>query len=135
VPDAPRTPFLARGHEGEVLEIPPATLRLGGMNVPAGGGGYFRLLPLIVMERALAQVRRDGRPPVAMLYFHPWEFDPEQPRLPLRGLSRFRTYVGIDRSRARLTALLARHRFGCAIDVARRLDRSRHALSSFSLTA
>ena len=68
------------GHESTLLEIPPTTLRLSGVNVPVGGGGYFRLLPLLVMEWAFAQVRRRCRPPVAMLYFHPWEFDPDQPR-------------------------------------------------------
>jgi hypothetical protein len=90
-----------------------------------GGGGYFRLLPLAVTEQALHQTRRECEPPVAMLYFHPWEFDPDQPRLPLRRLSRFRTYVGLGRSRDRLAALLARHRFARAVDVARRLDPSR----------
>jgi hypothetical protein len=102
-----------------------------GANLPVGGGGYFRLLPLALMEGALNQVGRACRPPVAMLYFHPWEFDPEQPRLPLRRLSRFRTYVGIARSRDRLEKLLARHRFTRAVDVARRLVGDRHDLPSF----
>jgi hypothetical protein len=62
-------------------------------------------------------------PGVATLYFHPWEFDPEQARLPLRRLNRFRTYVGLGRSRARLASLLSRHQFTRAIDLARQLDR------------
>jgi polysaccharide deacetylase family protein (PEP-CTERM system associated) len=134
VPHAPRGPFLARGEAGgEVLEIPPATLRVLGGNVPAGGGGYFRLFPPAVIEHALRQTRRSCRPAVAMLYFHPWEFDPDQPRLPLGRLSRWRTYVGIARSRQRLDALLARHRgsFARAVDVARRLDADRAALPAF----
>jgi polysaccharide deacetylase family protein (PEP-CTERM system associated) len=134
IPHAPRTPFCARGSRREILEFPPATLRLGGVNVPIGGGGYFRLLPLSLMERALAQVRRDGRPPVAMLYFHPWEFDPNQPRLPLRRASRFRTYVGISRSQVRLETLLRRHVFYRAVDVARRLAPQRHSLPEFDIT-
>lgn len=120
VPGAPRTPFMARGREGSIIELPPAILRVGRVSIPAGGGGYFRLLPPAVMEWALAQVRR-SRPSVAMLYFHPWEFDPDQPKLPLKGSNRFRTYVGIGSSRRRLTALLTRHRFARAIDVVRRL--------------
>jgi polysaccharide deacetylase family protein (PEP-CTERM system associated) len=134
VPGAPRAPFLARGETSEILELPPMTLRILGANLPVGGGGYFRLLPLFLMERGLRQVERDCRPAVAMLYFHPWEFDPEQDRLPLKQLSKFRTYVGINKSRDRLATLLARHRFTRAIDVARRLDGQRQALPSFGLT-
>jgi polysaccharide deacetylase family protein (PEP-CTERM system associated) len=122
VPGAPRGPFIASGLEREILEIPPLTYRLGRVRLPLGGGGYFRLLPLAMMEWALAQSRRECTPSVAMLYFHPWEFDPDQPRLPLRNVSRFRTYVGIGRSRQRLTALLSLHRFARAVDVARELN-------------
>ncbi len=122
VPRAPRVPFIARGHRHSILEIPPATLRVLGANVPTGGGGYFRLFPLWLLERTLRQVGRSCRPAVAMLYFHPWEFDPGQERLPLGRLSRFRTYVGIDRTRGRLQALLPRYRFTRAVDVAKELD-------------
>jgi hypothetical protein len=81
-------PFLAQGRANSILEIPPATLRTLGVNLPVGGGGYFRLLPLWVMEKALRQSLRDCSPRVAMIYFHLWEFDPDQPRLPLRPLNR-----------------------------------------------
>ena len=125
VPHAPRCPFRARGQKTAILEIPPATLRFVSSNVPIGGGGYFRLFPLFLLERALRQIEVDCHPSVAMLYFHPWEFDPEQPRLPLGLANRFRTYVGLHRSRGRLTTLLRRHprvSFWRAVDVARRLD-------------
>lgn len=119
---APRGPFLARGRRRAILELPPATLRLGRVNVPVGGGGYFRLLPLAVLRLGLAQAGRACDPPVAMLYFHPWEFDPDQPRLPLGRRRQFRTYVGISRTRGRLAALLAAgYRFVRAVDVAGRL--------------
>jgi polysaccharide deacetylase family protein (PEP-CTERM system associated) len=118
VPDAPRAPFWAVGERSTILELPPATLRVARANVPMGGGGYFRLFPLWLTERALRQTAADCRPPVAMLYFHPWEFDPGQIRLPLRGLNRFRTYVGLARTRGRLARLLARYRFSRAADVA-----------------
>ncbi len=117
IPDAPRWPFVARGETSSLLEIPPLTWRLLGANLPVGGGGYFRLFPLAVMRRGLAQTLRQGQPPVAMLYFHPWEFDPDQDRLPLSRLSRFRTYVGLTRSRGRLLKLLELHRFVRAVDV------------------
>jgi hypothetical protein len=68
-----------------------------------------------------------------MLYFHPWEFDPAQARLPLGRFSRFRTYVGLHRTRERLNALLARHSFTRAVDVARHLDRQHTLLPSFDM--
>jgi polysaccharide deacetylase family protein (PEP-CTERM system associated) len=133
VPTAPRSPFLARGSRHTVLELPPATLRLLKMNLPMGGGGYFRLFPLVFTEWALHQTRRSCRPAVANLYFHPWEFDPGQERLPLGRFSRFRTYVGIGRSASRLTALLEKHTFVRAADVARELQVSADALPCFAL--
>jgi polysaccharide deacetylase family protein (PEP-CTERM system associated) len=133
VPMAPRAPFRAQGRTGEMLEIPPATLRLLGMNLPMGGGGYFRIFPLLFLEHALKQTGWGCSPAVAMLYFHPWEFDPRQARLPLGRLSGWRTYLGISRSRARFAAFLKRHRFRRAIDVAKQLAQHRHALPRFSL--
>jgi polysaccharide deacetylase family protein (PEP-CTERM system associated) len=124
VPAAPRAPFLAVGERNALLELPPMTLRLLGANLPVGGGGYFRLFPLAVMERALSQTGRACHPAVAMLYFHPWEFDPGQERLPLGRLSRWRTYVGIGQSRKRLDTLLRRHAFTRAVDVAAELERA-----------
>ncbi len=121
VPGAPRSPFYANGGGREILEFPPATLRVLSMTIPVGGGGYFRLLPLCWMERAIRQLDRECRNPAVTLYFHPWEFDPTQPRLALPPLSKFRTYIGIGRTRGRLQTLLARHRFARAVDVARRL--------------
>src|SRR5205807_10293233 len=64
VPGAPRWPFLIERKTGTILELPPATLRVMGANLPAGGGGYFRVLPLRVIEAALRQARRFGNPPV-----------------------------------------------------------------------
>src|SRR5262249_40386290 len=114
-------------------ELPPALLRFCGLSIPAGGGGYFRLLPLGVMERAIRQVQRSCRPPMATLYFHPWEFDPDQAHLPLGWVSRFRTYVGLGRSRGRLAALLGRYHFTRAVDVARELNGQRELLPTFQV--
>lgn len=126
VPGAPRMPFLARGARHTILELPPATLRLFGANIPVGGGGYFRLLPLFVMRGALRQLRH-CQPPVAMLYFHPWEFDPDQARLPLGRFSGWRTYVGLRSSPEKLGKLLGRYSFVRAREVASWL-RGTHSL-------
>ncbi len=131
VPEAPRQPFLAVGSRRSLLEIPPAVLRCGRLRLPVGGGGYFRLFPLFLLEWGLAQVTRSCRPAVAMLYFHPWEFDSDQPRLPLPFLSGLRTYVGIRRTRERLASLLDRHRFVRAVDAAR--DLAGECLTRFDL--
>jgi polysaccharide deacetylase family protein (PEP-CTERM system associated) len=133
VPAAPRAPFIAEGQRHSILELPPAILRLFNVHLPMGGGGYFRLFPLFFTEWAIRQTARACFPPVAMLYFHPWEFDPGQARLPLGWLSRFRTYVGLRRSQGRLTTLLARHRFVRAIDAAQWLETQHGVLPHFAV--
>jgi polysaccharide deacetylase family protein (PEP-CTERM system associated) len=134
VPDAPRVPFRARGPEQEILEMPPLTLQALRFVLPMGGGGSFRLFPLFLMRWALHQARRLPGPAVAMLYFHPWEFDVEQERLPLGRLNYFRTYVGIKTSRSRLAALLAGRCFVRAMDIAADLQSKATRLPRFSLS-
>jgi len=131
VPGAPRNPFLAQGANCEILEIPPATMRVAGVNLPVGGGGYFRLLPLPLMKLALFYSRRDPGCEATVLYFHPWEFDSEQPRLPLGSTNRFRTYVGIRKSRDRLLKLIPGLTFIRAVDFARGLQQRRAGLPRF----
>jgi polysaccharide deacetylase family protein (PEP-CTERM system associated) len=133
VPSAPRAPFLAVGQSNSILELPPATLNLFKLNLPMGGGGYFRFFPLFFLEWAIRQAERACSPSVAMLYFHPWEFDLEQARLPLGWLNRFRTYIGMRRCRGRLTTLLSRHRFVRAIDAARQIDAQLDLLPRFAV--
>ena len=94
---------------GPVVEFPVATLPFLGRNLPVGGGGYFRLLPLALTRRALAALERRDRP--AALYLHPWEFDPDQPRVAAAPLARFRHYLNLQRTLPRLEALLAEFRF------------------------
>jgi hypothetical protein len=77
------------------------------------------LFPLFMMKAGLRQTARSASPQVGMLYFHPWEFDPGQPRLPLKKLARWRTYVGVGRTTGRLANLLAEFPFRRAIDVVR----------------
>jgi polysaccharide deacetylase family protein (PEP-CTERM system associated) len=94
---------------GRLIEVPPATLRLAGVNVPGGGGAWFRLLPAALTRAALAQAARRGAS--ATFYVHPWEIDPEQPRLPVGRLTRIRHYGGLARMHGRLDRLLAEYRF------------------------
>lgn len=133
VPHAPRGPFLAVGKEHEILELPPLTYRVAGFNLPVAGGGYFRLFPLAFMKAGLRQVARGSAPRVGMVYFHPWEFDPTQPRLPIKGLGRWRTYVGIGRTAGRLGRLLAEFPFRRAIDVVREIRAAGAALPRYHL--
>jgi polysaccharide deacetylase family protein (PEP-CTERM system associated) len=104
VPDAPAVPFFARSG---VLEIPATTVRLVGRNWPAAGGGYFRLLPLNASLWLLRRARRTREAP-AIFYFHPWELDPEQPRIEgAARRARFRHYLNLDKMESRLKVLLA----------------------------
>jgi len=105
MPEAPRFAHYPRGR-GSVLELPPTTVSLMGRNLPAAGGGYFRLLPYQASRWLMRRVNReDGEP--CIFYFHPWELDPDQPRQ--HGISaktRFRHYVNLNRMESRVQALL-----------------------------
>ena len=113
IPGAPRWMHRAAGPGGgELVEIPPLTSRWLGMSVPVGGGGYLRLLPGGVLRRAIARAERGCQP--AMIYLHPWEFDPDQPALPMSRTSRFRHRVNLSRTEAKLRRLLGRFSFTSA---------------------
>ncbi|HXG04900.1 MAG TPA: XrtA system polysaccharide deacetylase [Candidatus Binatia bacterium] len=114
-PDAPRFPHVALTVDGaDFWEVPVGTARLAGTNLPLGGG-FFRLFPLAWLQAAIASVnRREGRPVV--LYLHPWELDPGQPRVPMPWHHRLRHYVGLDRTEAKLTALLEAFTFTSIAD-------------------
>jgi len=104
MPEAPRFAFYPNGPDG-LLEVPITTVNMMGRNLPAGGGGYFRLLPYALSRWMMAKVNRDDRRP-ALFYFHPWEIDTAQPRPEgLDAKSRFRHYINIDRMENRLEAL------------------------------
>ena len=103
-PDAPRFPH--RVADGTLWEVPMTTVRVRGHNLPCSGGGYFRLLPYPVFRRGLAAFNRaEGRG--GMFYTHPWEIDPDQPRIAGAGrLSRLRHYLNLHRTAPRLDRLL-----------------------------
>lgn len=102
-PDAPRFPHQSCNG---LLEIPVTTARLLRINLPAGGGGYFRLMPYAISRALIRRVNEVERRP-AVFYFHPWELDPSQPRVPGTSLkTRFRHYVNLRRTEPRLRSLL-----------------------------
>ncbi|QEG42473.1 XrtA system polysaccharide deacetylase [Roseimaritima ulvae] len=93
-----------------IQEFPPTLETVAGIKVPIGGG-YFRLLPASVTSAAIRKIEAQNRP--AMFYIHPWEVDPQQPRITGVGSkNRFRHYVGLKRTEAKLEKLISSHRFG-----------------------
>lgn len=111
MPDAPR--FAHEPRPG-LLEIPVATVRVLGRNLPAGGGGYFRLLPYAVSRWSIARINAGDRKP-AMFYLHPWELDPGQPRVhDAPAKSRYRHYLNLRRTAPRLSRLLRDFRWSRA---------------------
>lgn len=101
--------FASQVH-GELWEFPVSTIRLGRQNWPVAGGGYFRLFPLWLTRQAIHHLNGGGHP--AVVYLHPWEFDPEQPRVPnAPRLSRFRHYVNLAKTEDRLRTLLGEFTF------------------------
>jgi polysaccharide deacetylase family protein (PEP-CTERM system associated) len=110
IPGASRHPYYhTTRHGGRLLELPPATVRLGGKNFPAAGGGWFRMLPFSYTKYAFRSFENEGRPLV--FYLHPWEIDPEQPRIAAPFKSRLRHYTNLGRTQARLEHMLRSFKF------------------------
>lgn len=140
IPDAPRFPFVIRKEQLEdirlgkwpgntldfnsslstrsgavadddkIIEFPITSFRMGGVNLPVAGGGYFRLLPFWLTCRLLARINSDEGLPF-VFYLHPWELDPEQPRISAPIKSRIRHYLNLKRTEARFNALVSRFSF------------------------
>jgi polysaccharide deacetylase family protein (PEP-CTERM system associated) len=118
IPDAPRHPHELERSGGRLVEVPPSTVRLLGVNLPVAGGGYFRLLPYAWTRWGIARLNDIERKP-AVFYLHPWEIDPEQPRLKASWPSRVRHYRNLHKTRGRLSALCGEFRFAAIEDVLR----------------
>ncbi len=118
IPDAPRHPYIYR-HDGlEIAEFPPSTVRFLGANIPVAGGFYLRLFPYAVLRRALAGINRRGYPGV--IYLHPWELDPEHPRLPLPRRIALPHYHNLRSTEGKLRRLLQAFPFAPLGEVAAR---------------
>jgi polysaccharide deacetylase family protein (PEP-CTERM system associated) len=116
IPDSPRRPYRVARSAGSLWELPGSTVRWCGLNVPIGGGGYFRLMPYWWTRRAIAHVNTRESQPV-MFYLHPWEIDPEQPRINASPISRFRHYQNLKETEPRLRRLLSDFTFATATSV------------------
>ncbi len=112
-----RDPYWIERPAGRLYEVPPATLRRVGVNLPAAGGAYFRIFPYGLVGAAFRQAERRDVP--ATFYVHPWEIDPDQPRLAVPTSARFRHYTGLHRTLPRLRRLLSEFRF---TSIAEQLD-------------
>jgi len=124
---------------GSIWEFPLAISQFGRWNIPVSGGGYFRLFPYRFTRRCLNKLNRAGQP--FAFYVHPWEIDPEQPRIRgAGGLSNFRHYVNLASTERKLSRLLSAFRFGAIADViaqheahtVRSASRARKAVAAMS---
>jgi polysaccharide deacetylase family protein (PEP-CTERM system associated) len=110
IPNSPRHSHVLRRTAGSLLEMPGSTVRIAGVNLPIAGGGYFRQFPYAWTKWGIGHVNRIEREPV-VFYTHPWEVDPDQPRLRVGGVTRVRHYRGLEQTSGRLTRLLEDFRF------------------------
>src|SRR5579859_79289 len=99
-----------KGGRWNMVELPISTWRLGSVNLPFGGGGYLRIMPFAYTRRAFRRVNEGEKQP-AVVYFHPWEIDPEQPRLEVPLRSRLRQYTNLSGMSKRVTMLLQNYKF------------------------
>ncbi|MEW5803001.1 MAG: XrtA system polysaccharide deacetylase [bacterium] len=123
IPDSPRFPYRIRTPKNKsIREFPLSTVSLLGQNFPIAGGGYFRLLPYPLIQRAVLQLNQNERRP-AVIYLHPWELDPDQPRLSIGPVNRFRHYVNLHKTEKKLAQLLQDFRFAPLFEILAREEK------------
>jgi polysaccharide deacetylase family protein (PEP-CTERM system associated) len=110
IPGANPNIHTIKTNSGSIVEVPPSTCKLAGITIPIAGGGYFRLFPYSFLKRLWRRVEAQGHP--LIIYLHPWELDPGQPRMRGSFLSQFRHYLNLDKVHGRLTQLLQDFSFG-----------------------
>mgnify|MGYP001822538337 CR=1 FL=1 len=116
IPGAEEKPHQLMTPEGRTLiEFPLSTAKMLNYRVPVAGGGYFRLYPYWLSKAGLRQINRQNKP--FIFYLHPWEIDPEQPRIAANWLSRFRHYNNLNKCESRLRNLLSDFSFDTAVKV------------------
>lgn len=115
--EAPRFQHdVVRNGSARLIEFPIGTTRLLGVNLPVGGGGYFRLLPMALTRAGIRRVNAREQQPV-LFYFHPWELDPHQPRPAMPWRNRIRHYIGMAREEKKLARLFRDFTFTAIRDV------------------
>jgi polysaccharide deacetylase family protein (PEP-CTERM system associated) len=119
IPGYPRFCHVLDDHSGRrLIEFPISTVRLAGVNFPIAGGGYFRLFPYALVSWGLRAINRLERQP-ALIYLHPWEIDPDQPRIQAGAAACFRQYVNLHKTETRLSHLIQEFTFGTLLEVLR----------------
>lgn len=116
IPTWPRHIHRVERAGGAIWELPGSTIRRAGINLPIGGGGYFRLLPYRWTSSGI-RVLNDVEARPAVFYLHPWEIDPDQPRIDAPLLSGLRHYSNLSQTETRLRRLIKEFRFGTVTDV------------------
>ncbi|OHC01936.1 MAG: polysaccharide deacetylase [Planctomycetes bacterium RIFCSPLOWO2_12_FULL_40_19] len=115
IPNAGRFPHDINSYHGVIREFPVSTVQINILKnlkyrVPISGGGYLRLFPVWLIKKAIKHINEsEGQP--AILYFHPWEIDPEQPRIRAGIRSRFRHYINLDSTMEKVKYLLSSFKF------------------------
>jgi len=119
----PLKPFDIKNGDRVILkEFPITVVEFLGKRIPAGGGGYFRLFPNWFLNRNFKKVNNDNRP--VIIYLHPWEFDPNQPKISGAGYGNtFRHYLNIDKTKSKLEMVLDRLEFGSFQDYIQSLSK------------
>jgi polysaccharide deacetylase family protein (PEP-CTERM system associated) len=116
IPGSPEYPYeLVTPNGHSMAEFPLSTARLLGIRLPVAGGGYFRLYPYLLTKLGLSRINRSNKP--FIFYLHPWEIDPDQPRVKAGRLSRFRHYNNLGKCETRLKSLLGDFSFDTAMNV------------------
>jgi polysaccharide deacetylase family protein (PEP-CTERM system associated) len=119
IPTAPRFPYFHNLTDcRRILEFPPSTLSISGINLPIAGGGYFRMLPYHATAWALHRINEKEQQPI-MFYLHPWEIDPAQPRINAPWSSRFRHYHNLQSTETKLCRLLKEFSWAPMTEVAK----------------
>lgn len=116
MPNTPEHPYRLKTPAGHsIIEFPLSTVKIVNYRLPIAGGGYFRLYPYWLSRMGLKHINRQEKQ--FIFYLHPWEIDPEQPKISAGWLSRFRHYNNLDKCEARLRNLMSDFKFGTTWDV------------------
>lgn len=116
IADAPRFPFhVTVVGKNRLVEFPVSTIKIFGKNIPIAGGGYLRLYPFWFFRHGIERLNAEGKP--AIIYFHPWELDPQLPRIKVGKLKHLRHYGNLALMEERIVKLLERFRFGTVEEV------------------
>lgn len=115
IPDSPTSPYQIQTAAGSITQVPGMVCKVGTTNIPVGGGGYLRLLPWAITQKLLKRVRAEDRP--LNVYIHPWEFDPDQPRIKASWKSKFRHYQNLKTTATKISRMLQTFQLTTMTDV------------------